>query len=195
MIFNAEFLGLLLLVASAAALGLSIVIDVGRVSAERTRTGVLQRQTDKKKTALREWTVKTTARNAELTAIQARLTEFVNRRQKAQADLKALEYAKIEMVHELGECDGSALGYWSLLAVNPESTGVDRHDIIFSRQIWDYRNCAHIWAGSADHAAGLLRTAFTPRCGILPTNLLPLAAAPNGPAQGDQAGRADGVAA
>ncbi|WP_448190740.1 hypothetical protein [Azospirillum sp. sgz301742] len=179
--FNGELLGLLLLVASAAALGLSIVFDVARVSAERTRATVLQRQTDKRKAALREWTSKTNARGSELMAIQARLTDFVNRRQKVQAELKALEYTKIEMVHELGECDGSALGFWSLLAVNPDSTGVDRRDIIFSRQIWDYRNAAHIWAGSADHAASLLRTAFTPRSGIAGTNLIPLSSAPDGP--------------
>lgn len=178
--FNAEFLGLLLLVASAAALGLSIVFDVGRVSAERTRASVLQRQIEKRKTALREWTAKTASRGTELSALQARLTDFVNRRQKVQAELKTLEYTKIEMVHELGECDGAALGYWSLLAVNPESTGIDRRDIIFSRQIWDYRNVAHTWAGSTDHAASLLRTAFTPRSGVLPSNLIPLAAAPTG---------------
>ncbi len=180
MLFDGEFLGLLLLVASAAALGLSIVFDVARVSAERTRATVLQRQIERKKAALREWTAKSTARGAELSALQARLTEFVNRRQRLQGELKALEYAKIEMVHELGECDGAALGYWSQLAAGSDSAGVERHDIIFSRQIWEYRNCAHIWAGSADHAAGLLRTAFTPRSGILPANLLPLSAAPDG---------------
>lgn len=181
MVFNVELLGLLLLVASAAALGLSIVFDVARVSAERTRATALQRQTDKRKAALREWTSKTAARGNELSALQGRLTDVVNRRQKVQGELKALEYTKIEMVHELGECDGSALGFWSLLAISPDSTGVDRCDIIFSRQIWEYRNVAHIWAGSADHAASLLRTAFTPRCGVMPTNLLPLASAPDGP--------------
>ena len=180
MIFNGEFLGLLLLVASAAALGLSIVFDVGRISAERTRASVLQRQIDKKKAALREWASKTTVRSAELAALQARLTDTVNRRKKLAGELKTLEYSKIEMVHELGECDGAALGYWSLLAVSPDSAGVDRRDIVFSRQIWDYRNCAHIWAGSADHAAGLLRNAFTPRSGVMPTNLIPLESAPDG---------------
>ena len=178
--FNAEFFGLLVLVASAAALGLSIVIDVGRVSAERTRATVLQRQIDKRKAALKEWTAKTNARASELSGLQMRLTEATNRRQKLQAELKALECTKIEMVHELGECDGAALGYFAPLAVSAESAGVERRDIIFSRQIWVYRNVAHIWAGSADHAAGLLRAAFTPRSGVQPTNLLPLSAAQDG---------------
>lgn len=180
MLFNAEFLGLLVLVASAAALGLSIVFDVGRVSAERTRATVLQRQVDKRKAALRNWTTKTNARAGELKALQTRVTDSVNRRQKVQAELKALEYSKVEMVHELGECDGAALGYWSQLAVSGESAGVDRRDIIFSRQIWDYRNVAHTWAGSAEHAVGLLRTAFSERSGVRPANLLPLASAPDG---------------
>ncbi|HYD70551.1 hypothetical protein [Azospirillum sp.] len=86
------------------------------------------------------------------------------------------------MVHELGECDAAALGYWSLLAVGGESAGVERRDIIFSRQIWEYRNVAHTWAGSPDHAAGLLRTAFSERSGVRPANLLPLSDAPEGAA-------------
>lgn len=188
MLFNAEFLGLLVLVASAAALGLSIVIDVGRVSAERTRATVLQRQIDKRRSALREWTTKTNARAGELKALQTRLTEAVGRRQKLQAELKALEHSKVEMVHELGECDAAALGYWSLLAVAEVSGGVDRRDIIFSRQIWDYRNVAHTWAGSAEHAVSLLRAAFSERCGVRPANLQPIGAA-------GEALTAEGVAA
>lgn len=180
MLFNAEFLGLLVLVASAAALGLSIVIDVGRVSAERARATVLQRQIDKRKTALREWTGKTQARAGELKALQLRLTESVSRRQKLQGELKALEFSKVEMVHELGECDGAALGYVSVLAVSDDSGGVDRRDIIFSRQIWDYRNVAHTWAGSTEHAANLLRAAFSERCGVRPANLVLIGAAAEG---------------
>lgn len=177
MLFNAEFLGLLVLVASAAALGLSIVFDVGRVSAERARASVLQRQIEKRKAAIREWTAKTNTRAGELKALQARLAEASGRRQKLQGELKTLECSKVEMVHELGECDAAAIGFWSQLAVSEEAGGVERRDIIFSRQIWDYRNVAHTWAGSAEHAVALLRTAFSERCGVRPANLLPIGAA------------------
>lgn len=177
MLVNAEFLSLLVLVASAAALGLSILIDVGRVSAERTRVSVLQRQIEKRKSALKEWTAKTASRDSELKTVQARLTEAVNRRQKLQVELKALEHTKVEMVHELGECDGAAIGYWAPLAISQEAGTAERRDIIFSRQIWTYRNCAQIWAGSPDHAAGLLYAAFSARSGVVATTMFPLGSA------------------
>ncbi|HYH18440.1 MAG TPA: hypothetical protein VD995_07450 [Azospirillum sp.] len=179
MVVTAEFLGMLLLVASVAALGLSIVFDVGRVSAERARATVLQRQIDKKKTALKEWTSKTDKRSTDMSALQIRLAEHVSRKQKAQQELKTLEFTKIELVHELGECDGAALGYWSMLIVHPDFANVDRREVIFSRQIWSYRNVAHVWAGSTDHAHGLLKAAFPGRSGIQPTQVQLLSMAPD----------------
>jgi len=174
MAFTAEFLSLLLLVASAAALGLSIVVDVGRVSAERARATVLQRQIDKKKASLKEWATLISSRSAELGTLRMRANEATNRKQRLQAELKALEYTKVEMVHEVGDCDGAALGYWSLLTAGPGFAEAERRDVVFARPIWEYRNCAHIWAGSEDHAQGLLRMAFPPRCGVQPTTPTPL---------------------
>lgn len=179
MVYSGEFIGLLVLVASAAALGLSIMFDVGRVSAERTRASVLQRQIDKKTSALKEWTAKTAACNGELSSLRARVAEFANRKQMVQAELKALEFTKVEMVHELGECDGAAIGYWAQLTVSPATAETERRDMVFSRQLWNYRNCAHVWAGSAQHAMTLLRTSFPERSGIVATQFLPLAQAPD----------------
>ncbi|HEY0833267.1 MAG TPA: hypothetical protein VGE72_05095 [Azospirillum sp.] len=184
MVVTAEFLGMLLLVASVAALGLSIIYDVGRVSAEQARAKVLQRQVDRKKAALKEWTSKTDKRSTEMSALQTRLSEHVSRKQRAQQELKALEFTKIELVHELGECDGAALGYWSMLVPHPDFANVDRREVIFSRQIWEYRNCAHVWAGSTDHAHGLLKAAFPGRSGIQPTQVQLLSMAPDTAGEG-----------
>lgn len=179
MVFTGEFLSLLLLVTSAAALGISLVIDVGRLSAEKARSTVLQRLIDKKRMALAEWRSKGEKKSVELKAQQARLTEFISRKQKIQNEIKAIEFTKIELAHEIGESDEGAIGFWSLLVVMPNFNQVDRRDILFSRQIWDYRNVAHVWANSSEQAQALLRTAFHQRAGVQPTQMLPLAFAPD----------------
>lgn len=180
MVISGEFLGMLLLVTSAAALGLSIVIDVGRISAERARLTMLQRQLDKKRSAHREWNAKADQKAVELKAHHTRLIEFASRKQKAQQEIKALEFARVELVHELGDPAPGTMGFWAQLQVMPNFGTVDRHEVAFSRQIWDYRNVAHVWAGSVEHAQALLRIAFTPRCGVQATRMLPLAFAPDG---------------
>lgn len=176
MVFSAELLGMLLLIASAAALGLSIVVDVARVSTEKAREAKTQRQFDKKKAALAEWTQKSAAKHADLITLQARYTEFTGRRQKAQTESRALDLAKIELVHELGEGDVPA--FWAKLEVQPTFPLVERRDMIFSRQIWEYRNVAHVRAPSPDQAAAVLDTVFAERTGVRPTAVVPLAMAP-----------------
>jgi len=178
MVITAEFLGMLLLVTSAAALGLSIVMDVGRVSAEKARESMAQRQHEKKKAALAEWKRKTEQKRTELTALQARHTEFTGRRHKALTEIKALEFTKVELVHELGDGDETN-GFWAQLAVQENFANIDRRDVIFSRQIWEYRNVAHVFAPAPDQATALLRTAFTAKNGVLPGQIVPLAVAPD----------------
>ena len=172
-----EFLGMLLLVASAAALGLSIVVDVGRVSAEKARHGYMQRQHDRKRAALAEWRQKSDQLQAELVALQARHTEFTGRRHKAQTERRAQELVKVELVHELGDADETE-GFWAQLAVQEGIATIDRRDVIFSRQIWEYRNVAHIWAPTPEQAALLVQAAFAARNGVLPSAVVPLALAP-----------------
>ncbi|MCG5240745.1 hypothetical protein [Azospirillum doebereinerae] len=179
MVISAEFLGLLLLITSAAALGLSIVIDVGRVSAEKTREAMTQRQYDKKRAALAEWRKKTEAKHAELTGLQAKLTEFNGRRHKAMTEARALELSKIELVHELGDPDGNTDLYWAQLTPAPNFPELDRKDIVFSRQIWEYRNVVHIAAYSADQAHGVVRASFGQRNGLAVSPVVPLAMAPD----------------
>lgn len=179
MVFTGEFLSLLLLVTSAGALGISIVIDVGRVSAETARGTMLQRMIDKKRAALSEWRSKGEKKSVELKAQQVRLTDFIARKQKVQNEIKALEFTKVELVHEIGESDEGAMGFWSLLVVMPNFAQVDRRDVLFSKQIWDYRNVAHVWANSSEQAQALLKTAFHQRSGVQATQMLPLAFAPD----------------
>lgn len=179
MFFSAEFLGLLLLMTSAAALGLSIVIDVGRVSAEKAKEGLAQRTYEKKRAALAEWRQKTERKRVDLTTLQARLTEFNGRRHKTLTELKALEYSKIELVHEIGDADGDPDVFWAQLAVSEGFAELDRKDIVFSRQIWEYRNVVHILANSADQAHGTLHMAFGKRNGLTSSPVVPLALAPD----------------
>ncbi len=177
MVITAEFFGMILLVASAAALGLSLVIDVGRVSAEQARLLMLERQIDKRKVALKDWTTRTGQLRADLVTLEARHTEFTGRRHKALTEMRAIEFNQNELVHEVG--DGPT-GFWTQLAVTPAFAKTERQDIIFSRQIWDYRNVAHVWAATGDQAGALLAATFPARSGVQPTQVLPLALAPDG---------------
>ncbi len=179
MLISAEFLGMLMLITSAAALGLSIVVDVGRVSTEKAREAMAQRQYDKKRAALAEWRQKTERKRGDLTTLQARLTEFNGRRHKTLTELKALEYSKVELVHELGDQDGDGDLFWSQLTVTANFGELDRKDIVFSRQIWEYRNVVHITANTADQAHGLLRLTFSQRNGLVTAPVVPLALAPD----------------
>lgn len=187
MVISAEFLGMLLLITSAAALGLSIVVDVGRVSAEKAREAINQRQYDKKRAALAEWRQKTERKRVDLTTLQARLTEFNGRRHKTMTETKALEYSKIELVHELGEQDSDGDIYWAQLAVGPNFNELDRKDIVFSRQIWEYRNVAHITAPSTDQAHATVRMCFSQKNGLISSPVVPLALAPDPTAEASAA--------
>lgn len=179
-----EFFGLILLVTSAAALGLSLVIDVGKFSAEKARSGLLQRQIEKKRLALADWKSKSEKKTTDLRDEQAKLAELLGRKQKFLAEIKSLQFSKVELVHEIGEYEESAMGFWTLLVITPNFPQVDRHDILFSRQIWEYRNVAHVWASSSDHAASLLKAAFTARSGVQASQMIPLNFAPDGAGSG-----------
>ncbi|MBK3803628.1 hypothetical protein GAY33_31375 [Azospirillum brasilense] len=183
MVPSAEFLGMLLLVTSAAALGLSIVIDVGQITSEKARQTMMMRQHDRKKTALGEWTRKLEQRQEEMTAFQARYTECNGRRQKALSEIRALELTKVEFVHELGDGE-EASAFWVRLSVQDEFPAIERRDVIFARQIWSYPNVAHVWTYSVDQAAAMARVAFTVKNGVLPTMVVPLAQAPDPDAEG-----------
>lgn len=179
MFVGAEFLSLFLLVSSTAALGLSIVFDVGRVSAARTHATAVQRQIEQRKVALGRTKAQIAIRKTELAALQVRANEAVARRQRLQGEQKTLEFEKIEILHELGECDAAALGFTAALVVDTNRPESDRHDTVFSRQIWDFRNTALIWAGSRFHAVDLLYRTFTQASCVVALNLVPLAASDN----------------
>jgi len=176
MVITAEFFGMILLVASAAALGLSLVIDVGRVSAEQARLLMLERQIDKRALAVKDWTAKTAQLRSDLVTLEARHTEFTGRRHKALTEVRAIEMTRNELIHEVG--DGPT-GYWSQLTVTPAFAKAERQDIIFSRQIWEYRNVAHVWAATADQAAALLAATFPARSGVQAAPVVPLSMAPS----------------
>lgn len=182
---SAEFLGMLLLITSAAALGLSIVVDVGRVSAEKAKEAMTLRLFDKKRAALAEWRQKTERKRADLTGLQAKLTEFTARRQKAGQDLKTLEFSKVEMIHELDDLDGEI--FWARLAVVPNFAELNRRNIIFSRQIWDYRNVAHIRAMNVEQARAQVHGTYTVTNGVLVSIVVPLAQAPDPEAESSTA--------
>jgi hypothetical protein len=178
MVLTTESLGLIFLLVSAAALGMSLVHDVGKLSAAKARSGLLQRQTDKKKALANEWRGRIDGLNRDLRAQQARFTEFNGKKQKLQTDMRELDQKKVEFVHELGELGEGTAIYWSRLRPSDAFKTVPRQDVVFSRQIWDYRNVAHISAFGPDRALVSLAGVFGVAGGVRASELVPLALAP-----------------
>lgn len=178
MVITVEALGLIFLLVSAAALGLSLVHDVGKLSATKARSTMLMRQIDKKKKLAGEWRVRIDSLNKELRAQQARFTEFNGKKQKIQAEIRDIEQKKIEFVHELGEPGDGVAAFWSRLTPNDNFKTLPRQDVVFSRQIWDYRNVAHMHAAGSDRALVLLAAAFGVGMAITTSEIIPLALAP-----------------
>lgn len=178
MVFTAESLGVIFLLVSAGALGMSLVHDVGRLSAAKTRTGLLQRQTDKKKALLTDWRGRIDGLNREMRTQQARFTEFNGKKQKLQTEFREMELNKVEFVHELGEPGEGTAVFWSRLRTTDSFKTVPRQDVVFSRQIWDFRNVAHVHAAGPDRALVLLASAFGVAGGVLASEIVPLALAP-----------------
>jgi hypothetical protein len=174
MVISAEFFGLVLLVTSAAALGLSIVVDVGKYTAEKTKTARIARQIERKRQSLADWSSKAEKKLTELRQDQAALAELLGRKNALVIEIKGQQIAKVELVHEIGETDNAAMSFYAQLATVGNFAQIDRHDIVFSRQIWDYKNVVHVWANSTEHALALVNGAFGPRTGLQATPLLPL---------------------
>lgn len=173
MTFTADVLALLLLIASAAALGLSFVIDAGRVSREKTRESRMSRQFERQGKQLGNGRQEVHAMQSEIAEHQARLTEFIGRRQRLLVDIRVLTQSRIELIHEINDGDFPPL-VARLRPLTAIAT-LPRRELIFSRQIWDYQNSAHIYADSPEKANVLLRLAFNERHAIETTRPVPLA--------------------
>lgn len=192
MVITAEMLGLIFLLVSAAALGMSLVHDVGRLSATKTRTGLLQRQIDKKRALIADLKARIDGLSRDMRNQQARFTEFNGKKQKLVSEIRETELNKVEFVHELGDSGDGGMIYWSRLRTTESFKTVPRQDVVFSRQIWEYRNVAHVHAGGPDRALVLLASAFGVAGGVLASEIMPLEMAPDddNPANG---GQADGM--
>lgn len=178
MVITAESLGVIFLLVSAAALGMSLVHDVGRLSAAKARTGLLQRQTDKRRALLKEWKERIEKLSRDMRTQQARLTEFNGKKQKLQNEIREMELSRVEFVHELGDPGDCVPVFWSRLRPTDGFKTVPRQDVVFSRQIWDFRNVAHVHAAGPDRALVLLASAFGVASGVLASEIVPLAMAP-----------------
>lgn len=182
MVITAESLGVIFLLVSAGALGLSLVHDVGRLSTEKARTAMLQREIDKKSGLIKEWLGKIEGYNREMRTQQARFTEYNGRKQRVTTEMAEVESSKIEMVHEMGESVGLTTStFWARLRPGPGFKTAARQDVIFSRQIWGFRNVAHIEASSPERAIFFMQAALGIRSGVIGSAIVPLSLAPKGP--------------
>jgi hypothetical protein len=111
--------------------------------------------------------------------IQQQLKIAQDARDKAIADESALirrlqrgRLDRLELVHELGRPEFGMGLYRTELAPNSALAVLPPKDVVFSRQIWAYRNVADAWAESEGAAAFLLEAAFPNRGGVTVTRIL-----------------------
>ncbi|HYH21086.1 MAG TPA: hypothetical protein VD995_20965 [Azospirillum sp.] len=163
-----DVFALALIVLSTAALGLMIVIEASRISVLSGRQSLLRKRL--------------ADHRRELGLLRGRVEEaeeMVRRRQEQRAELDAqrarvvslaasIQADKIELVHELGGPDPGSVLYQCVLRTAPDFGRIDPRNMIFARDIWQRKNCAHIWAESPDAAHAALLRAFHPRSGVLP---------------------------
>ncbi|HEY0838064.1 MAG TPA: hypothetical protein VGE72_29400 [Azospirillum sp.] len=171
MIPTLDIFALALIILSAAALGLIIVVEASRISVLTGRQSLLRKRlADHRK---------------ELSLLRDRVDEVeeaVRRRHDQRSELDAqrarvaslaasIQADKIEMVHDLGGPEPGRVLFQCVLRTAPDFGRVEQRHVIFARDIWQRKNVAHVWAESPDAAHAALQRAFHPRSGVLPTRI------------------------
>ncbi|MCW2246038.1 TolA-binding protein [Azospirillum fermentarium] len=164
---NLEVFSTVLVVLSAAALGLSVVVESLRMASVARQRYILSREKDSRAANLTRLRQRLDSLQRDARERQAAIDTAVADRQKVLALTQTLLSERIEMVHELGEPDAGAGLFLSPLQVRADARRGNQA-LPFSRDIWQHNNMAHIWAANADAAFATVSRAFDVRKGIEP---------------------------
>lgn len=164
---NLEVFSTVLVVLSAAALGLSVVVESLRMASVARQRYILGREKDSRAANLNRLRQRLGDLQREARERQAAIDTAVSDRQKVLALTQTLLAERIEMVHELGEPDPGSGLFLSPLQVRADARRGNQK-LPFARDIWQHNNMAHIWAANPDAAFAAAARAFDSRKGVEP---------------------------
>lgn len=177
-----ELFALGLVVVCATGLGFTIVVESVKLLAISGRATQIGSKVESRKAALEELRRQLAAAEEAETRRQAELSRLANDRARVEGLIKSFQADKLEMVHELGQPDGTNALFICELKTTPDFNRIDSRRLIFAREIWQHRNVAHVWAESADAALGHVQRAFHGRSGVVAGRIQPTETAAAEPA-------------
>lgn len=164
---NLEVFSTVLVVLSATALGLSVVVESLRMASVARQRYILGREKDSRAANLGRLRQRLGDLQREARDRQTAIDTAVSNRQKVLALTQTLLAERIEMVHELGEPEPGSGLYLSPLQVRADARRGNLK-LPFARDIWQHNNMAHIWAANPDAAFAAAARAFDSRKGVEP---------------------------
>lgn len=164
---NLEVFSTVLVVLSAAALGLSVVVESLRMASVARQRYILNREKENRAANLGRLRQRLAELGRDAQERQAAIESAQADRQRVLSLTQSLLAERIEMIHELGEPDAAATLYLSPLQVRSDARRGSQK-LPFARDIWQHNNMAYIWAATSDGAFAMVSRAFDSRKGIEP---------------------------
>lgn len=162
---NLEVFSTVLVVLSAAALGLSVLVESLRMASIARQRYILAREKESRAANLGRLRQRLSDLNREAQVRQAAIDTAAADRQRVLALAQTIQAERIEMIHELGEPGASTALYVSPLQVRTDARRGNQA-LPFARDIWQHNNTAHVWADNHDSAFSMASRAFDSRKGI-----------------------------
>lgn len=167
----ADMFGVGVLVLALGALGLSVVFEASRLSAVTGKQAILRRRRQARERELFDLQRRVETADAEAQAKQTTLDNLTTEKTRIAAVIASIQSSKIEMVHEIGEPEGSATLYQGDLRPTSDF-GRPGQRGVFAREIWERPNVAHVWADTPEAAMAAIQRAFNARTGIQSTRVM-----------------------
>lgn len=164
---NALFAVLLVLL-GVGGLGGMVVMGVSRLGVLAARRALVQNRIGTLHAATQRAQTRTAELETTIERGQARLAHLAAEAQRLASLTRTVEGERVEMVHDLGTPDGLPAPFRCVLRTVPDFARIDPRHVVFSRDVWQRKNVAHLWADSADQAQAMLLRAFPARSGVLP---------------------------
>lgn len=158
---------ILLVLLGVGALGGMVVMEVSRLGMLSARRVLAQKRTESLRTETERARERATQLNTAIERGQTQLTTYAAEVQRLTSLLRSAEADRVELVHDLGMPDGRPAPFRCVLRTVPDFARIDPRHVIFSREIWQRKNVAHIWAESPEQAHAQLLRAFPARSGVL----------------------------
>ena len=161
-------LAVLLVLLGAGGVGGMVVMEMSRLGVLTARRALVQKRIDTMRAEEKRAKTRAGEIESSIERGQAQLTHLAAEVQRLASLARTVEADRVELVHDLGTPDGQPAPYRCVLRTVPDFARIDPRHVVFSREIWQRKNVAHVWAESPEQAQSLLTRAFPTRTGVLP---------------------------